>query len=269
MATINWGLLNKSQVDSQTIEQVIDAKIAAHEADPASHLGVGESLQSHKASEIIDHVAESIVTDKIRSFDVTDDKFAFDRLTIESDFSSILADVVYCSGSGVLTNYTGLVYLSTGATIGSIASLRNETASEEFGVDMLQDPIFFCIAKLSSFDDLTAYWGVEPSNEGYFRFFVTGGHLHCESGWLGTVDDTDLGLTVDVTEFHKYRVVYNTGESVKFYIDDLLVATHTSNLPENSPDYANQLGWWRLQVQNSISAEKILFVRYINYCQNI
>jgi hypothetical protein len=62
--TETWGLLAKSQSEATTIDEAIATAIASHEADPDSHLGTGESLQSHKASEIIDHLAGSIVADK-------------------------------------------------------------------------------------------------------------------------------------------------------------------------------------------------------------
>ncbi len=60
-----WGLLAKTQTDPQTIDEAIDAKVAAHEADPDSHLGTDESLQSHKAAVILDHLIGSVVTDKL------------------------------------------------------------------------------------------------------------------------------------------------------------------------------------------------------------
>ncbi len=61
-----WGMLPKSQIDSETIEGAINRLILVHEQDEESHLGTGESLQSHKASEIIDHLASSIIADKIK-----------------------------------------------------------------------------------------------------------------------------------------------------------------------------------------------------------
>lgn len=75
----NWGDLAKSQVDAETIEEAINRLIQAHKDDPDAHLEVGQSLQSHKASEIIDHLANSIVRDKLE----------FDRYTIDCDFQSI------------------------------------------------------------------------------------------------------------------------------------------------------------------------------------
>ena len=60
-----WGDLPKSQVDPATIDDEIDTKIDTHLADPDAHLETGQSLQSHKASEIIDHVVGSVLSDKL------------------------------------------------------------------------------------------------------------------------------------------------------------------------------------------------------------
>lgn len=68
---IVWGDKPKSAVDPSTVDQEIDLKIQDHLDDPDAHLEVGQSLQSHKASEIIDHLARSIVTDKIKELAVT------------------------------------------------------------------------------------------------------------------------------------------------------------------------------------------------------
>jgi len=65
MTTV-WGNLAKAQDNNEKINDAISTAIVNHEADEAAHLGVGESLQSHKAAEIIDHVAESVVNDKLK-----------------------------------------------------------------------------------------------------------------------------------------------------------------------------------------------------------
>ncbi len=71
MADPTWDELAKNQTDSQLITEYVTAAIIAHESDPTAHLGDGESLQQHKANDIIDHPALSIVPDKFsnaRSF---------------------------------------------------------------------------------------------------------------------------------------------------------------------------------------------------------
>lgn len=68
MSTEVWGLMPKSQDDSTTIDQAIASAIADHEANAESHLGAGESLETHRANEIIDHPASSVVADKFQNF---------------------------------------------------------------------------------------------------------------------------------------------------------------------------------------------------------
>lgn len=60
-----WGQLRKSQVDNEMIEGAISRMVDEHNNEPSAHLEEGQSLKSHRASEIIDHVARSIVNDKI------------------------------------------------------------------------------------------------------------------------------------------------------------------------------------------------------------
>jgi hypothetical protein len=68
MATTIWGLLKESLTSSKLIREAIADMIADHDNDPASHLGETGSLQSHKASEIIDHLAASVVSDKLQAW---------------------------------------------------------------------------------------------------------------------------------------------------------------------------------------------------------
>lgn len=64
MADPVWGNLGKAQDNPQTIDEAIAAAIAVHEADSEAHTGVGESLETHKTQEVLDHPAGSVVTDK-------------------------------------------------------------------------------------------------------------------------------------------------------------------------------------------------------------
>lgn len=62
-----WGNLAKTNSDNTLIDEAIAAAMTSHNNDPESHMADGQALKSHRAAEIIDHVAESIVNDKIRS----------------------------------------------------------------------------------------------------------------------------------------------------------------------------------------------------------
>lgn len=62
---IVWGMLPKAQDDPTTIDEAIAAAIAAHDDDPTAHLDVGQSLETHRANDMIDHPAGSVPFDKV------------------------------------------------------------------------------------------------------------------------------------------------------------------------------------------------------------
>ena len=55
----------KSQEDNETIEQAIDRIVAEHEHEPTAHTGENESLAAHRENEVLDHLAGSVVADKL------------------------------------------------------------------------------------------------------------------------------------------------------------------------------------------------------------
>lgn len=65
-APITWENLPKSQADNTKIGDDTAAQIAAHNDDPDAHLGPNQALESHRAAVIIDHLAGSVVNDKLR-----------------------------------------------------------------------------------------------------------------------------------------------------------------------------------------------------------
>lgn len=105
MSSENWGDLQKSQVDPHTIDEEIDDKIQAHDDDPDAHLDPTQSLQSHKASEIIDHLAESIIEDKIATGEISSRCITTDQV-IGKDFRT--AEDVGVGVDGVKFDDTGI-----------------------------------------------------------------------------------------------------------------------------------------------------------------
>lgn len=109
MADPVWWMLQKSLSDIQTIAQAIAAAITAHNDDPDAHLGVGQSLQSHRASEIIDHEAQSIVADKFSSSNSGIFVPVNGDLTAEAgNYTAIIPGVIAVIQQG--TGHTGEAY---------------------------------------------------------------------------------------------------------------------------------------------------------------
>lgn len=151
MPTINWGALTKSQTDSETIEQAIARIVAAHNADETAHLGTGQSLQSHKAADIIDHLAYSIVRDKL----------SFDRFTIDTVFETI--DIWGVVGHFVLQGINAAtLYTASSLNFESYASLSGLDNQQEQGA-YSQNPNFQVRVFFNDIDHVISYIG--PINE--------------------------------------------------------------------------------------------------------
>ena len=64
-----------------------------------------------------------------------------------------------------------------------------------------------------------------------------GANYYCMTSTSGgvTITDTGVAATTDMGTFHRFLIVVNTdATSVAFYVDDVLKATHTTNIPATS-----------------------------------
>lgn len=95
-----WGNLAKTNSDNTLIDEAIAAAVTSHNNDPDSHLADGQALQSHRAAAIIDHVAESVVNDKIKANART--YLAIVDPEGDGDFTNLedACDYAYTKGSG-------------------------------------------------------------------------------------------------------------------------------------------------------------------------
>lgn len=268
MAAINWGMLAKSQSDSETIEQAIARLILEHEQDEESHLGAGESLQSHKASEIIDHLAESIVADKIKDFNVEPQHLAdfgnyyifalaFEGLDFWEQIIDIGADLVAQVGTlwiylQAATNNRSLIY----------AKGFNPPSNKEFiyrfqmSIDVLA----------GSMANTLALVGMGSSSSGAFfhgiYFKISGGDLYAcyrvANGSTSTEYAYSLGVSFQNRTEYVFMIHYYPGEKIEFYIDEVLVYTATENLPTYTYSFTDP---FRYDFTTLEDHDKNLFIR--------
>jgi hypothetical protein len=106
MSVETWGMMPKNSEDPEKIEEAIDRLVEAHNDDPDSHLEEGQSLRSHRASDIIDHRAESVVEDKIRDLNVTNRKIDIIARTAQAIVKTGITEdeVLYPNAVGSETN---------------------------------------------------------------------------------------------------------------------------------------------------------------------
>lgn len=164
-----WGDLPKGQTDPQTINEAIDALIQAHDDDADAHLDASQSLQSHKASEIIDHLADSIIEDKIATGEISSRCITTDQI-VGKDIRTE-ADV----GAAV----DGVAMLPTGLEMW-------QGGEKQVDIPVSGDPTFRGVIRALNFEYL------RDSLIGWF-----GNH----TGWTdyGTVTDGSLNIQLATT----------------------------------------------------------------------
>lgn len=219
MSVETWGLMPKSQVSGQKIEERVAEMIQDHEQDPDAHLDEGEALSSHRASEIIDHRAESIVQDKlIKAF--------FEPFIIHGSFQSL--DAFYYTASYVELSLDGLEVF-TAATTNHRAFLEAR-ASSPFSLDYSENPRLDMPVQLSHSTNILSFWGMGDL-EGYFDEYFCGfkyssGTLYARMYSTNVGVDRLLEITgIDCTQYHVYSVAYKAGFGALYYVDNVLVAT--------------------------------------------
>jgi hypothetical protein len=127
MPITNWGELTKALDDPETIEEAIERLILAHDENPDAHLGANGSLLSHKVSEIIDHLAGSIIADKFGKFALEASQLDYSGQRLTADFENLANYEKHYTPSG------GGAY-SEGVGAVSIYSAGSENAVASFGI---------------------------------------------------------------------------------------------------------------------------------------
>jgi len=232
MAEPTWGQLKKAQDDNQTIDEAIAAAIAAHETDPDAHTGAGESLETHKSQEVIDHLAGSVVTDKIKDHGITLLKRDWDKKFIESQFESI--DGWEVDGEGTVIIHLGeIIIRSTGV---DPAYVDIYILNADYPLNWSKNPFYQTQLLFPLNTSQIAYFGIGlKSSNSFAGFKVSNGTLYAYNT-NGTPTQTEI-TGIDITALHIYRVVVTSGTKIEFYVDGVLKATHTTNLPTGTLDY--------------------------------
>lgn len=107
-----WGDLDRAVNDSTKIDDAIAAAVTAHNADAEAHLGDGQSLESHRAAEIIDHLAESVVNDKLATVARTYTAIVDPASDVDFDTIESALEYVIDKGGGNIFLKAGTYYLS-------------------------------------------------------------------------------------------------------------------------------------------------------------
>ena len=218
-----WGWLSKSQLDPTTVDQAIALAIAAHESDPTAHLGAGESIEMHRNSEVIDHLAYSIVTDKVKDGQLLLEHFSQNRM-----FQNISpADLIFDNaGSGSFGNsvYSQTV---TGPNINQWywSSSGND---DMYGLTGARDlsPRFRMRVIFNDPSAVTGYFGIgDFGGDSALGFKIYNDSLHAVWWDSNPAEHLMQIVGIDLSVAHNYEVVLVKGVSITWSIDGNIVYT--------------------------------------------
>lgn len=252
---IVWGTLPKAQDDPQTIAEAIAEAIAGHEADPEAHLGSGESLETHRTTENIDHPAGSVAVDKISN-----------QIILMTSFESVDAWLTSFGLLGGKTLAFGSLQLFTGSTsLGSAILYTVPVTFQAFDPD--KDFMWRSTLSLSAITNQTAYFGLgyleDGADQDGFGFRVVDGTLVC-FGAIGGSFTTHTITGYTLTEPHTYEIrYYSAGPTVEFWIDGALEHTMSTGFPTSALDEMAVF-----TIKNSATGTKVLYLSNFHFQRN-
>jgi len=257
-----WGLLPKSQTNDELIEAAIVRLIAEHNNDETAHLGTGQSLQSHKASEIIDHVAASIVADKIKDREVRPSKLGM--VYFGTIFESL--DGFYKTAGVSLSGDIDEVLMTTLAVTNDSQSLFKLMLNRPavFSWDKYRE--FETTIKVSSVSNIeTRIQTGRPAPNQHFGFKILNNTLY------GSVADgnetTEVNLmTISADTYYALKAVLTPGVKVEFFVGGVSKGTATTHLPSGIT-YTNYL--FAALVKTLEDAVKVFKFSYFDIRQEI
>jgi hypothetical protein len=243
-----WGNLPKSQTDDETIEEAIARIVDEHNDDEESHLGTGQSLQSHKASEIIDHLASSIVTDKILERNITIDLLAdFGEIwRLSLPLESLDAWSKGTSGSASIFCNVGQLVLAASYNESphyycyGHATSRLVSGAKTFRMRAI-------LGTTGTYDNFTSYLCVgtydigESENQDVGWKIVAGKlyALHRTANGASSTEYTTEVLDLEANAEYNLEVIYTPETDIKYYVNDVLVDVHDTNLPSTSYNFSD------------------------------
>jgi hypothetical protein len=230
---IVWGLIPKSQIDSQTIDEAIASAIDAHNSDPTAHTGSGQSLDLHRGGDVLDHKPGSVLIDKT----------TFKEIVSQPTFESFAGWGT--SGSVNMDDFPGVnIYIETGAVNLSTLFSQGQIPPTWFDTDY---DMMFQVAGYwnGSNTHIDGFWGIGDQHSNHndrLGFKIEDGILKGCAARGGTEVETS-SIGIDISLVHVFRMQYEADvRSVDFYVDGELVGSLT--MPSGNPSSDISASFW-------------------------
>ena len=247
MSVETWGLMPKSGVDNETIEQAIARLITVHNDDNQSHLLVGQSIDEHRKESVIDHPAGSVLGDK----------YTNQEFTLTPTFES--PDIYTKSSTGIVYSLGGLRF-QTLTTANTVKYLRASGQYSPRYYKETQDTTFQFNARFTNTATYIAY-GV-AGNTGELEvpagigFKFVNDAVYAAQIYSDAIGETAEILTlisgISSADRHQYRVQLSVAEDlIRYYVDG---TEYHSEAISASTDYG--LALFEFYVKNTNALNK-------------
>jgi hypothetical protein len=180
----------------------------------------------------------SVILDKISRFAINFSKFSSDEIMLMTCFENpgIWNDKTGSVGSSILA--AALLWITLGADAVSGHYYQMGTKTPWAGASMIDwtlNSFFQTTVYLSKITNQLAYivcGGLLPLNAHQcYGFEINDATLYAMHNNATVVTKTEI-VGIDVDETHVYRAEFDAiNKEIRFYIDGILKATHTTNLP--------------------------------------
>lgn len=156
---------------------------------------------------------------------------------------------------GTISRGIAATSLSTGAVAGRASTLHGNDgllwASSPGDMDWDNDTWFSCQTRFDSTTTQDAFLGLGcrtdlttpevPDNATstlrHIAFMLEDGTLYASNADGTTQTRTDVTGSLDITKWNTYSIVYVAATSIQFWINGVLAATHTTNIPSGATDW--------------------------------
>jgi len=241
--------------------------IAEHNEDETAHLGAGQSLQSHKASEVIDHLIHSIIYDKIANQSIDWYKLAGGKSMMFINFeSSDSWEDKYTYGNGtILWRIHNLrIYTGTQETSGGFVGTGFAASSNSPNFD--KNPIAQLSMRVTGTGNYMAGFAIGTDYEKCVGFMIIDGVLNAYSFKDSDHSEFIEIPDIDVTVPHVYRIEVNSDEDKALcYVDGILKATLTQQIPTGAGSDFLSMGI----TQTVAEAGKYIYFGEVIYSQDL
>ena len=133
---------------------------------------------------------------------------------------------------------------TTGLRTGALVYSDEETWSADmlFSVALEVDAttnqdVFFGFSKANQ----AVAYGNATTTDRHIAFMIDDGTLYASNADGTTQTTTDISSGITLTNRNAYRIEWDNGTDIKFYVNDSLKATHTTNLPSGGTDVPHVL----------------------------